>query len=68
MPDKTFRVKGEKCIGGKLSKERVTVLVGANMSGSEKRKLLVIIKSKNPRCFKHVQNLPVKYNAKKRPG
>ena len=46
MPDKTLRVKREKCTGGKLSKERVTVLVGANMSGSEKRKLLVIGKSR----------------------
>ena len=27
-PDKILSVKGEKCIGGKLSKERVTVLVG----------------------------------------
>ena len=66
MLDKTLRMKGEKCIGGKLSKERVTVIVGANMSESEKRKLLVIGKSKNPQCFKHVKNLPVKYDANKK--
>ena len=35
--DKTLRVKEEKCIGGKLSKDRVTVLVGAHIFGSEKR-------------------------------
>ena len=66
MPEKTLRVKGEKCMCRKLSKERVTVLVGANMSGSEKRKLLIIGKSKNPRCFKHVKNLPVEYDVNKK--
>lgn len=66
MPDKTLKFKGEKCIGGKLSKERVTVLIGANMTGTEKRKLLVIGKSKQPRCFKHVKTLPVKYEGNKR--
>lgn len=60
-PDRTLHFKGEKCSNGKLSKERITVLVAANMSGSEKRKLFVIGKSKNPRCFKNVKNLPVDY-------
>ncbi|KAJ2941431.1 hypothetical protein O0L34_g3643 [Tuta absoluta] len=41
-PDKTLKFKGEKCVGGKLSKERITVLVAANMDGTEKRKLMVI--------------------------
>ncbi|XP_023317375.1 tigger transposable element-derived protein 4-like [Trichogramma pretiosum] len=63
MPDKTFRTKGETCAGGKLSKLRVTVLIGANMTGKEKRKLFVIGKSKNPLCFRGVKQLPVKYNA-----
>lgn len=52
--------------GGKLSKQRVTVLLGANLSGTEKRKLLVIGKSKKPRCFKNVKNLPVKYESNKK--
>ncbi|XP_057657380.1 tigger transposable element-derived protein 4-like [Diorhabda carinulata] len=60
-PDRTLHFKGEKCSNGKISKERITVLVAANMSGSEKRKLFVIGKSKNPRCFKNVKNLPVDY-------
>lgn len=64
-PDKTLKFKGEKCVGGKLSKERITVLVAANMSGTEKRKLLVIGKSKNPRCFKNIKQLPVTYKANK---
>ena len=33
------------------------------MTGTVKQKLLVIGRSKNPRCFKGVTNLPVKYEA-----
>ena len=44
----------------KASKERVTVFCCVNMIG-EKQGLLVIGKSKNPRCFKGVKSLPVKY-------
>lgn len=65
-PDHSLKFKGEKCSGGKLSKERVTVLVAANMSGSIKRKLLVIAKSKMLRCFKNVKNLPVDYDFNKK--
>jgi hypothetical protein len=46
--------------GFKSSKERVTVLCCANIKG-EKRDLLVIGKSKNPRYFKGVRSLPVDY-------
>lgn len=65
-PDRSLKFKGEKCSGGKLSKERVTVLVAANMTGSIKRKLLVIGKSKMPRCFKNIKNLPVDYDFNKK--
>lgn len=64
-PDKTFRFKGETCHGGKHSKERVTVLIASNMTGSDKRKLLIIGKSKSPRCFKNVRNLPADYTNNK---
>ncbi|KAL4090345.1 hypothetical protein QTP88_025202 [Uroleucon formosanum] len=62
-PDRTLTFKGDTCQGGKNSKERVTVVVGANMIGTEKLKLLVIGKSKQPRCFKkkNVESLPVTY-------
>jgi hypothetical protein len=56
-PNKTLKFKGEKCCGGKMSKDRITVLVVANMTGTVKKKLLVIGKSKNPRCFKNVKRL-----------
>ena len=36
MTDKTLSFKGEKCSGGKLSKERLAVALCANMSGTEK--------------------------------
>lgn len=60
-----FMITGEKCAGGKKSKERITVLVGANMSGTEKLPLLVIGKSDKPRCFKGAK-IPVDYKANKK--
>lgn len=48
-------------IEGELSKERLTVLITANMTGTDKRKLLVIGKFKNPRSFKNIKALPVQY-------
>ena len=63
LPDKTHAVRGETCSGGKKSKERITLLVCANMSGTEKLPLLTIGKAKAPRCFKGVQHLPTCYEA-----
>nr|XP_015913217.2 tigger transposable element-derived protein 4-like [Parasteatoda tepidariorum] len=63
LPDKTLSFKGEKCTTGKASKQRLTLLLGANMNGNEKLKPLVIGKSKRPRCFKNVKSLPVEYEA-----
>lgn len=65
-PSQTLRFKGETCSGGKLSKERLTILVASNMTGSYKKKLLVIGKSKTPRCFKNVKNLTVDYKSNKK--
>lgn len=63
VPDKTLTFQSEGCSGGKKSKQRVTVLLGANMDGSEKLKPLVIDKSAKPRCFKNVKSLSVSYEA-----
>uniref|UniRef100_A0A8C4SFH0 HTH CENPB-type domain-containing protein n=1 Tax=Erpetoichthys calabaricus TaxID=27687 RepID=A0A8C4SFH0_ERPCA len=65
-PDKTMTFKGEPCHGGKKSKERVTLLLGANMSGLEKLPALIIGKSLKPRCFKNVKSLPMHYKANKK--
>ena len=58
-PDKTLAFKGESCSGGKHSKERITLLVGANMDGSRKLPFLMIGKSANSHCFKNVKTKPV---------
>lgn len=60
----TFFKKGEKCSGGKRSKQRLTVALCASMTG-EKLKPLVIGKAQKPRCFGalNVASLPVKYCA-----
>ncbi|XP_071497551.1 tigger transposable element-derived protein 6-like [Diadema antillarum] len=65
-PDKTLAYKGQECHGAKLSKDRLTVMLCANMDGSEKMKPLVIGKSKNPRSLKHVRSLPVDYTSNKK--
>lgn len=62
FPSKTYKVKGNTFKSAKKSKERVSVLVGANMSGTEKLKLLVIGRSMEPRCFRNKKALPVVYH------
>jgi hypothetical protein len=59
-------VKGEKCTGGKKSKERLTVLLCGNMVG-EMEKPLVTVKAAKPRCVKNlkINNLPVIETMKK---
>ena len=49
LPDRSHVLKGENLAGGKKSKGRVTILVCANMNGTEKLPLLMIGKSKKPR-------------------
>jgi hypothetical protein len=66
LPEKTFIFKGQSCSGGKHSKERATLLLGPNMSATEKLRLLLIDKSKKPRCFKQVKSLPFDYYANKK--
>ncbi|CAI6354755.1 unnamed protein product [Macrosiphum euphorbiae] len=66
MPDKSLVFKREKCRGGKLSKERLSVLACTNATGSQKLRLLVIGKSKAPRCFKNVRTFPCDYVSQNR--
>ncbi|XP_062493500.1 tigger transposable element-derived protein 4 [Pezoporus occidentalis] len=61
LPHNTFAFKGETCSVGELSKERITVVVGTNMDGSEKLPLLIIGKNKSPHFSKDVESLPVDY-------
>ena len=66
LPDRTYTYKGNNCHGGKRSKERITLLIAANMDGSEKLPLLAIGKSAKPRCFKNVRHLPVEYKSNRK--
>jgi hypothetical protein len=51
LPTKSLVVKRETYSGGKMSKERLTVLLCGNMVG-EMEKPLVIGKAAKRRCFK----------------
>ena len=65
MPQKTLAFSFEKSADGrKTQKDRITINACANASGRIKLPLLLIGKSKNPRCFKHINwdNLPVIYS------
>ncbi|CAH1375300.1 unnamed protein product, partial [Tenebrio molitor] len=53
LPEKTVQLKDERCKEGKISKERLTVLLCTNMFG-EFETPLVIGKTKKPRCFEGV--------------
>ncbi len=61
LPDKSYTLKGKKFKTGKKSKERISVLVGSNMTGSEKLKLLVIGRAKQPHCFRGKELIPIIY-------
>ncbi|XP_046663125.1 jerky protein homolog-like [Homalodisca vitripennis] len=55
LPRKSLASKREKAAPGfKVSKERITIMVAANATGTHALPLLMISKSKKPRCFKNV--------------
>jgi hypothetical protein len=58
MQSKTYAISGESTKGHKKCKDRVTAVLIVNADGSE-RHLVVIGKSKSPRCFKGIKNLPI---------
>ncbi|KII70659.1 Tigger transposable element-derived protein 6 [Thelohanellus kitauei] len=66
IPERTLAFKNSETAGGKMAKERTTLLLACNMDGSEKLKPLTVGKSKNPQCFKNVKTLPVDYEACKK--
>jgi hypothetical protein len=66
LPKKSFASCQEHAARGlKVSKERVTIMTCANNAGTHKLPLLLIGKSKKPRCFKNIKSLPVTYTAQK---
>lgn len=69
LPNKTLATKDDphKHEGFKKIKDRVTLLFCVNKTGNHKVKPLCIGKSKNPRCFHHINRstLPFSYDASK---
>jgi hypothetical protein len=61
VPNNTYVVKGKKFKTGKKSKERLSVLICANSTGTEKLKPLAIGRSHKPRCFRGHKSIPVIY-------
>lgn len=51
LPNQTLTLKNEKCKDGQDSKSRITTVLCANMTGSDKRELLIIGK---PNYFKNL--------------
>ena len=69
LPNKTLVIKGDTCTGQKIPKDRISIIVAANMDGSQKLPLLVIGKFDfRPRCMKNIRILPVTYKANKKAG
>ena len=67
LPSKYLHLKEEKCIGGKFSQVRLTDLAAANANG-EKFSMFIMGKSKSPRCFKNLKQLPCRYRGQKKNG
>jgi len=65
LPDRSYVFKDDPCIGGKQSKERLSVLLCSNTTGTHKLVPLVIGKSARPQCFKNVEKLPCSYSNQK---
>ncbi|XP_067134805.1 tigger transposable element-derived protein 1-like [Centruroides vittatus] len=62
MPKRTFIAREEKTFPDfKATKERLTVMVGANAAGDCKLKPLLVYRSENPKAFKNISKagLPV---------
>lgn len=56
-----FSAKGEECASEKYGKERITIILRANMSEIEELKLFIIGKVMKPEYFKEIKSLLVDY-------
>lgn len=71
LPQRTYAFKSERVYGGKTSacRDRLTLMMCTNMTGSDKLKPVVIGKAQKPQVLKRynmsVNDLPVQYYANK---
>ena len=65
LPSKSLHFWGKHSSGRKHSKVWLTGMPASNALG-EKILMFVIGKSASPRCFKHVRNLPCRYQSQKK--
>lgn len=63
LPDRSLVLKGEEGHKWTWVKERLTVMVAANMDGSEKLPLQVIGQMKDPKSIYEIETLPMPYEA-----
>lgn len=63
LPDCSFVSKNDPARGSKKEKEKVSLLLCTNMTGTEKLQPLVIGKYASPRCLKNIKNLPCQYGS-----
>lgn len=66
LPARTLAVMADICVGGRNSKNRITLLLCSNMDRTEKRDLFVIEKSQKPQCFLQFKSLFVTYGHNKK--
>ncbi|XP_060771695.1 tigger transposable element-derived protein 4-like [Neoarius graeffei] len=66
LPENALGFIGETVHGGKQKKTRITLLVAANMDGSDKLLMFIISKSQKPRAFKGCRQIPLEYTANKK--
>ena len=60
LPDGTLTFSADSLSGSKKAKNRITALVAVNM---DKRPLFIVGKSKQPRCFMGIPQLPTPYTS-----
>ena len=61
LPEGTWYFKNEDLAKHEKCKDHLTVLLAANMDGSDKLEPFVVGKFANPRCFNGIKKLPVTY-------
>ena len=61
LPSHTLASKEDDCAGTKKRKQRVTLLLGANIDGTGLLGPLLVGKFTKPRCLKNMHSLPVTF-------